>query len=112
MNNFNNECPSESNNRETPQGGVISPLLCNIALNGLEPLLISSFKRDGVKIIRYADDLVVTGKKLKDIERAKQIITEFLATVKLELSEEKTRIGHSLNPMLGNDGIAGFDFLG
>lgn len=87
-------------------------MLCNIALHGLETKLISNFRRNGVKIIRYADDMIVTGLVLKDIKRAKELIIEFLATVRLTLSEEKTKIGHSLTPMQENDGIVGFDFLG
>jgi RNA-directed DNA polymerase len=61
----------EINQLSTPQGSVISPLLCNIALHGLETTLLNNFPRDSVKIIRYADDFIVTGEKLIDIIRAK-----------------------------------------
>lgn len=99
-----------SNEVGTPQGGVISPLLCNVALHGMEIDLLKNFRRNEVKIIRYADDFVAMGKQLSNIIRAKQIITDFLATVNLELSEEKTRIGHSLESY---NGIRpGLNFLG
>lgn len=104
----------EINQLSTPQGSVISPLLCNIALHGLETTLLNNFPRDSVKIIRYADDFIVTGEKLIDIIRAKWLSTDFLKTVNLELSEEKTRIGHSMESLdFGQGKIKpGFDFLG
>lgn len=101
---------SLSNEVGTPRGGVISPLLCNVALHGLEIDLLRKFGRDDVKIIRYADDLVVMGKQLSNVIKAKQIISDFLATVNLELSEEKTRIGHSMKSINGNK--PGLNFLG
>lgn len=103
---------SEQNEVGTPQGGVISPLLCNIALHGMETELLNNYGRDRVKIIRYADDFVITGKRLEDIVQAKIYVTKFLATVGLELSKEKTRIGHTLHPMEGSKTEPGFDFLG
>ena len=98
------------NDAGTPQGGVISPLLCNVALHGMETLLLKNFRRHGVKIIRYADDFVVMGRVLDDVKKAKEIVIDFLKTVNLELSEEKTRIGHSMKPMNGSS--PGLDFLG
>lgn len=98
----------------TPQGGVISPLLCNIALNGME----SAIKREyyyeegkgqskpcnfHIKLIRYADDVICTGKSrevLKDIQKK---ISEFLALRGLELNEQKTKITNVKD---------GFTFLG
>ena len=109
MDNFK-EQTSLSNEVGTPQGGVISPLLCNVALHGMEIDLLSKFSRTDVKIIRYADDFVVMGKQLSNIVRAKQIISDFLATVNLELSEEETRIGHSLVSFNGSK--PGLNFLG
>lgn len=109
MDNFKGQT-SLSNDVGTPQGGVISPLLCNIALHGMEIDLLSQFSRNDVKIIRYADDFVIMGKQLKKIEKAKVIVSDFLAKVNLELSEEKTRIGHSLEAI--NGGKPGVDFLG
>jgi RNA-directed DNA polymerase len=101
---------SLSNEVGTPQGGVISPLLCNVALHGMERNLLSKFKRNGVKIIRYADDFVIMSRQLENIEKAKLIVTDFLASVNLELSVEKTRIGHSLEAI--NGGKIGLNFLG
>lgn len=102
----------KANKAGTPQGGVISPLLCNIALHGMETEVLNHFGRDRVKIIRYADDFVITGRRLDDIKKAKEIVKSFLATVNLSLSEEKTRIGHSLIPIEENDNKVGLDFLG
>ena len=114
----------------TPQGGVISPLLANIALHGLERLIAQAFpsvKNGGIKgankkygrknvsapnIIRYADDFIVLCDEKAVIRRCREIISEWLSVVGLELKPEKTRISHTLNPELSEDGIAGFDFLG
>lgn len=101
----------------TPQGGVASPLLANIALDGMERLfgaeasdgkLISpAFRKGldkGINLIRYADDFVVTAPTREVLERSViPRITEFLRERGLNLSEAKTRIIHT------NDG---FDFLG
>jgi len=105
---------TQHNAQGTPQGGVISPLLCNIALHGMENMIIRKFSRDGVKVIRYADDFVIMGKKLEDVLRAKEIAAEFLATIGLELSSEKTRIGHTLNTIEYENKVIkpGLDFLG
>ncbi|MBT9143715.1 MAG: Group II intron-encoded protein LtrA [Dehalococcoidia bacterium] len=91
----------------TPQGGIISPCLANIALDGLEEALKEQFpKRKGQKInfIRYADDFIVTG-ATKEIltDKIKPIIENFLKERGLELSQEKTRVTHIEE---------GFDFLG
>lgn len=96
----------------TPQGGVISPLLCNIALHGMETELLKNFARDGVKIIRYADDFVVMGRKYEDILKAKTIVNNFLSAIGLELSEDKTRIGNTIKPTDDGNGKPGLDFLG
>lgn len=95
MDGFGNEI-SDLNVAGTPQGGIISPLLCNVALHGMETLLLKNFRRDGVKIIRYADDFLIMGRELDDIKKAKGIVVDFLQTMDLKLSEEKTRIGHSM----------------
>jgi RNA-directed DNA polymerase len=55
---------SEINYSGTPQGGVISPLLINIALHGMENYVINLFGRSQIKVIRYADDFVIFGKIL------------------------------------------------
>lgn len=90
----------------TPQGGIISPLLANIALDGLEADLIEKLKsisKKAAKIIRYADDFVVLHEDKTVVEYAKRYIQLWLANVGLELSNEKTKIVHTTD---------GFDFLG
>ncbi|WP_349506932.1 group II intron reverse transcriptase/maturase [Agrobacterium pusense] len=97
----------------TPQGGIISPTLANMALNGLENGLRQHLKRElgtvntirsKINVTRYADDFVVTGntKELLD-EKVKPWVVSFLAQRGLSLSAEKTRITHIED---------GFDFLG
>lgn len=96
----------------TPQGGIISPTLANIALNGIEKAL-SGFKqttRNGaaynpkVSLVRYADDFIITGASKEILEnKVKPILVEFFQERGLELSEEKTVITHVSE---------GFDFLG
>ena len=94
----------------TPQGGVISPVLANMALDGLEAAVHASAgswraRREAkLNVIRYADDFVVTGAS-EDVLKSQVLpaIRRFLAERGLELSEEKTRITHISE---------GFDFLG
>lgn len=80
------------------QGGVVSPVIANIALDGLELLLIGK-----ASYIRYADDLVVTARSKEQIEALRPIIEKFLAERGLILNAEKTRIVHVKD---------GFNFLG
>ncbi|AMW29448.1 group II intron reverse transcriptase/maturase [Arthrospira platensis FACHB-971] len=103
----------------TPQGGVISPILANIALLGMVRLIEKRYpKVKGVKVkatlIRYADDFVVISPSLEIIEQCKTAISEWLNPVGLEIKPEKTRICHTLKPIEYNDKIEepGFDFLG
>lgn len=124
----------------TPQGGVISPLLANIALHGLEDQLkhcfndIPVYYSSGVKVrpsvnyytlgvIRYAGYFVVIHNNLEVIKRCYIEIQRFLESVGLELSVAKTKVCHTLDfyPMgaypigaegLPFDGNPGFDFLG
>lgn len=96
----------------TPQGGVISPLLANIALHGMEDALGIEY-RGGVSattikshcpvFVRYADDFVVICHTKADAHEAKGKVAAFLAGRGLLLSEEKTSIRHISE---------GFDFLG
>lgn len=95
----------------TPQGGVLSPLLMNITLHGMETFVLKEFSRNSVKLIRYADDFVVFAKSLKDVVKAKDLISKFLYPIGLQLSEEKTRIGHSMISEKGTSGPIGLDFL-
>ncbi len=102
----------------TPQGGVVSPLLANIALHGME-LEIKKFARtwkgnkdkneSSLSLIRYADDFVILHKDLEKILQCKEIIENWLSDIGLELKPSKTRISHTLKEYEGN---IGFDFLG
>lgn len=95
----------------TPQGGIISPTLANITLDGMEALLdkYRTRKRDGktvcrkVNLVRYADDFIITGESREVLEEIKADLILFLKERGLELSEEKTLITHIDD---------GFDFLG
>jgi RNA-directed DNA polymerase len=103
---------SEINNSGTPQRSVLSPLLMNIALHGMEEYVTKELgKRNQIKVIRYADDFVIFGKTLTDVQRAKELTIEFLQQVGLNLSESKTRIGHSMEEKPGTFGPIGLDFL-
>src|SRR5260370_37277507 len=101
------------------QGGVASPLLANIALDGLETPIRSHFPKskrlkgktiDNWKpvVIRYADDFVVLHQDVAVIEQVKQIVNEWVAGMGLELKPSKTRITQTLDRYEGN---VGFDFL-
>jgi RNA-directed DNA polymerase len=101
----------------TPQGGVISPLLANIALDGMIRDLEKQFpKKTPLRIIRYADDFVVLHPELEVIYKAKEAIEAWLKPVGLELKPEKTRICHTLNEIIVPESeltvSPGFDFLG
>ena len=113
----------------TPQGGVISPLLANIALHGLEqrignefPSTINGRRRNSSSkfgkqvgspnIIRYADDFVILCEEKAVVQRCREVISEWLADIGLELKPEKTRLTHTFDKTLSEDGVAGFDFLG
>lgn len=85
-----------------PQGGIISPILANMALDGIEHLLKCRFKNQKVNLVRYADDWVVTAKSKEVALEIKNVISEFLKERGLSLSEEKTTIVHIED---------GFDFL-
>lgn len=92
----------------TPQGGIISPLLANIALHGMEKALGIKHNCKGESIgkrivIRYADDFVCLCETKEDAEKAKEEINKWLEKRGLQLSKEKTRIVHLTK---------GFDFLG
>ena len=93
----------------TPQGGVISPLLCNVALHGFEEALISVSKRYRIAVIRYADGLVVLCEDLETLLKVKQKAETWLAEMGLRLKPSKTRVTHTLDEHEGN---VGFDFLG
>jgi RNA-directed DNA polymerase len=95
----------------TQQGGVISPLLCNVALHGLETALKQQIPNKTAKltVVRFADDFVVLHQNLQVIEQCQQFIEQWLQPIGLELKPSKTRICHTLNNL---DGRVGFEFLG
>jgi RNA-directed DNA polymerase len=95
-------------NMGTPQGGIISPLLANIALHGLEKALGVTHNSRGElngkrAIVRYADDFVVFCETKEDADTTVFTLTEWMKDRGLSLSEEKTKIIHLKE---------GFDFLG
>ncbi len=108
---FNGELfPTEEG---TPQGGIISPTLANMALDGLQSLLENCVRKYQVNykkivpkthLVRYADDFIVTAKDRETIETViLPLVRNFMAERGLTLSEEKTKITHISE---------GFDFLG
>ncbi|MBE9015173.1 reverse transcriptase N-terminal domain-containing protein [Chroococcidiopsidales cyanobacterium LEGE 13417] len=76
----------------TPQGGVISPLLSNIGLHGLEQYIKTINSKLG--IIRYADDFIITAKDRDCLEQVLILIKQWLSKRGLEISAEKTRVVH------------------
>lgn len=93
-----------STNMGTPQGGIISPTLANLTLNGMESILKQIPRKYKVNIVIYADDFVVTASSKEILqEMVKPMIESFLQKRGLELSREKTFITHIDD---------GFDFLG
>jgi len=90
----------------TPQGGIISPLLANLALDGMQKAVtqVARPRGDKVNFARYADDFIVTGATPELLEqKVKPALTAFLTPRGLELSEQKTVITHLHK---------GFNFLG
>lgn len=94
-----------------PQGGVCSPVIANMALDGLErklrekyPKATQKSRKAKVNLARFADDFVITGSSKELLEyEIKPLVEQFLNERGLELSQEKTRITHIED---------GFDFLG
>ena len=101
------------NETGTPQGGVISPLLANVALTAFDNFCYQEYGYDTKQygkilqfspMVRYADDFVITCKTEPQAERIKAEIAEYLhENIGLTLSEEKTKITHMSK---------GFNFLG
>ncbi len=79
----------------TPQGGVASPLLMNIALHGIETAIRGAFsyKESVPQLIRYADDLVILHPTEAGVQKAKQLLDTWLSTIGLELKPSKTHTG-------------------
>jgi group II intron reverse transcriptase/maturase len=89
----------------TPQGGVISPLLANIYLHLLDKAVNRTrgiFQRNGVKMVRYADDLVLMAEKIP--EECFEYMNRLFSKMKLKLNEEKSRVVCAYEES--------FDFLG
>jgi len=85
----------------TPQGAVISPLLANVYLNGLDHLMV----RQGREMIRYADDFVILCISRKEAEEALTEVRKWMDQAGLTLHPTKTRIVNATE-------AGGFDFLG
>ncbi len=103
-------------NAGTPQGGIISPILANVTLDGIETIITDKYHRNKcgnldrkhaakykINFIRYADDFIITAKTEEIAKEAKELIKNFMIDRGLELSDEKTIITHI---------DIGFDFLG
>jgi RNA-directed DNA polymerase len=96
----------------TPQGGIISPTLANMTLNGMEKAVkegiaqaisLKDAKNAKVNVVRYADDFIITGATQQHLTSIVKVVDGFLGERGLILSPEKTRIAHI---------DEGFDFLG
>lgn len=89
----------------TPQSGIASPILANMALDGLEQVARSAASSNQkVHVVKYADDFIITGVSREVlVEKVKPAVEAFLRARGLELSSEKTTITHIDD---------GFDFLG
>jgi RNA-directed DNA polymerase len=106
----------EETEEGTPKGGIISPLLANIALHGMEESLDIKYtarnsKRDGkvfenktkYSMCRYADDFVVMSQTKEEAEHVRVLLADYLTNRGLTLAEDKTKITHVEE---------GIDFLG
>jgi len=85
----------------TPQGAIVSPLLANVFLNPLDHMLA----RQGMEMVRYADDFVILCPSLEQAEKALKLVQEWTEEQGLTLHPEKTRI-------VDGNVKGGFDFLG
>lgn len=99
--------PSEAG---TPQGGIASPLLANIALHGFETAISTAFgKKHRIVVIRFADDFVILCEDVSTLRIAQSLAESWLASMGLTLKASKTYITHTLYE---HEGHTGFDFLG
>lgn len=122
----------ESNDMGTPQGGVISPFLANVALHGLE-YHIENFaakldlresdgkatpqrtRKTSTTLVRYADDFVLLHASKQAVIECRSEIDRWLKNIGLKLKESKTHINHTLDRTTEDKDIpkqSGFDFLG
>ncbi len=81
-----------------PQGGIVSPVIANMALEGLQKLTASTGG-----FVRYADDFIATARRKEDLQALLPVIEEWLSERGMMLHPEKTKIVHIQD---------GFDFLG
>ena len=94
-----------------PQGGIISPTLANMALDGMEAMLVTYFHhsqesrdRSKIYVVRYADDFIVAGARKNMLQKeVKSLLANFLQERGMRFSARKTHISHITR---------GFDFLG
>jgi len=95
----------EKTEQGTPQGGIISPTIANMVLDGLEKVVrdTAASRNTSLNFVRYADDFIITGKNAYVLSIVKDIVQLFLRKRGVSLSEEKTKITHI---------DQGFDFLG
>src|SRR5438067_1710306 len=95
------------------QGGVLSPLLMNVALHGMEAVITdgsyNGHSREQPLLVRYADDFVLLHADLKELQQVVRRVKHWLATLGLQFHVHKTRITHTLTPYQGQ---VGFNFLG
>lgn len=97
-----------------PQGGVISPLLMNVALHGIETIIVKNYrpkewKREKPILVRYADDLVLFHSDEAKLLQSVQAVKDHLEGMGLTFKASKTRVTHTLH---SHHGQGGFDFLG
>lgn len=85
----------------TPQGAIVSPLLSNIYLNPLD----HEMEKEGIEMVRYADDFVILCQSEAEAEKALGLVREWTAKAGLQLHPDKTRIVDAIRQ-------GGFDFLG
>ena len=95
------------------QGGVLSPLLMNVALHGMEAVVTQGEalgqSREPPLLVLYADDFVILHPDLKELQQAARRVKHWLARMGLQLHADKTRFTHTLTPYQGQ---VGFAFLG
>jgi RNA-directed DNA polymerase len=97
-----------------PQGGVISPLLMNVALHGMEKVIETGYRRKNRSIekpilVRYADDFAIFHSDETKLLQAAEAVKGHLNGMGLELKPSKTKVTHTLSPYHGE---VGFNFLG
>jgi RNA-directed DNA polymerase len=95
----------------TPQGGVLSPFVANIALHGMEIAVKAAFTHAEGKpdVVRYAHDVVVFHPTEQGVLKARAVVASWIKAIGLAMKPSKARITHTLQQYQGR---VGFDFLG